>query len=384
MRREQKTRFVNESFATLMDEKGSAFSVSKRLELRDLRMADIYFDLISDYEDRFGAELAEMRYVDYDTMVEEIVEKIDIEKYPELFADKHQLRLSLVRTTFLYNRWCRRNKLPAKDNITRSTQVKKMKLEYEIIRSPAHLQEMLDKALDEEKKCTADLCCRGAAWLAYAGLTEEEVVTITAKDINFRDKSLCVFRDGFPRKIRLFDEGMESLSLLAKLTAFDSYRKSYKDKKTEFKRVNSDSIIRGVDTGRSARSKISKKQRSNSIILANIFNRQRSGGKLEPLTYKNLWKCGYFYRAYLEERARGPVDSIYELDKSQLGWDNARSVKRFRLIALDEMLQEELAAALEVTDSKEAGNRERYWRNTIFKEYAAWKSVARLDFEAEP
>lgn len=384
MKREQKVKFINESFAAIMDEKRPEYSVAKRLEPRDLRMVDIYFDIISKYEDRFGVDVAEMRYVDYDKMIEEIVEDFDVKRYSELFANKHELRLSLVRTTFLYNRWCRRNKLPAKDNISRSTQVKKMKLEYEIIRSPKHLQELLDKALDEEKKCTADLCCRGAAWLSYAGLTEAEVVSLTEKDINFQDKSVCVFRDGFPRKIRLFDEGMESLVFLSKLDTFDSYRIRYKNKKTKYKRMDSDSIIRGVDTGRSARTKISMKERSNSIILANIFNRHRSGGKLEQLTYNNLWKCGYFFRAYMEEQARGPAESIYNLDESQLGWDDKRAVRRFRLNTLDDMLREELAAAAIVKDKEKAGARERYWRNSIFKEYVAWKSVARLDLEAEP
>lgn len=372
MKKEQKNRFINEAFATIGTE---SHSILKKLEFKDLRMADLYFRLVEDYEDRLQTELAEFRFQDYDKMVECVMDEIELSDYAELFRDKSDLKVSFVRTTYLYSRWCRSNKLPARDDISRSREVKLMKYQSTIVKSPEHLQLILNLHLDPVEMGSADLCCRGAAWLSYAGLTEDEVVNTSADDIDFQRGILSVKRNGSYVAIKLPKQSIPCLAKLAVLDSFRSYRKIYKDidarkSGVEYKRVDSSSIIRGVDTGR-GREKLSKRANASKLIINNIFNRHKRGGALESLTHPNLWKCGFFYRAYLEEKQSG--GAIFRLDESQLGWERDRSVKRFNLTELDQMLELQIQAASAITSKRNAGFKERYWRNTIYNEYSIWK-----------
>lgn len=380
MKREQKSKFINEAFVAATAGGGAIFST---LEPRDLRMAEVYFQVVEKYETEYQCELAEFRYHSFDEVVDKALAEIDLNQYRELFADERELRISFVRVAFAYNRWCRRNKLPAKEDITRSSQVKIMRLEKKAIKSPEHLQSIFDSQLDPIEKSTADLCCRGAAWLAYAGLTEDEIVEIPVDDFNLPDKSLCVFRAGIPTKIYLPAESIPCFQALATLDHFESYRSIYKGGKTTFKRVDSKSIIRGVDTGRSARTKVKQRDNSSKIVLNNIFTRQKKAGGLELLTYNNLMRNGFFYRAYLEEVARGPGE-WYQLGESQLGWEDKRSVKRFRVKELDKLLAFELASVKEMKTKENAGLKERYWRNVIYKEYSLWKQAVGVNGRMEP
>lgn len=380
MKKEQKSKFVNEAFVAVTTGGGSIFST---LEPRDLRMAEVYFRILEKYEVEYRCELAEFRYYIFDEVVGNAVKEIDIDQYKELFADERELRMSFIRVVFIYNRWCRKNKLPAKEDITRSAQVKIMKLEKTAIKSPKNLQSIFDSRLDPIEKNTADLCCRGAAWLAYAGLTEDEIVEIPASDFNLSDKSLCVFRSGLPTKIYLPEESIQCFQALATLDHFESYRSIYKGGKTTFKRVDSKAIIRGVDTGRSARTKVKQRDNSSKIVLNNIFTRQKKVGGLELLSYNNLMRNGVFYRAYLEEVARGP-GKWYQLGESHLGWEDKRSVKRFRIKELDKLLAFELVSAKKMKTKENAGLKERYWRNVIYKEYSLWKQAVGVNGRMEP
>ena len=374
MRKEQKNKFINDAFAAVMSKEHSFLD---RLEPQDLRMADIYFGLIEEFEDRLVTELAELRYVDYDKVIELVLDDINLDDYKVLFKDRAELRMSLVRTTYLYRRWCLRNGFPARDDISRSKQVRIMKGSYTVVRSPEHLQAILDEHLDPIEYGTADLCCRGAAWLSYIGMTEDEVVTVAADAFHFKDKYVEVMRGETPIQIPLPEQSLGCLSALGRLDTFQSYRKSYKEGKAEFKRVESEAIIRGVDTGRGRRI-IGKRKDASKVVINNIFTRHRKDGGLQQLGYLNLLRCGFFYRAYKEEQSKGEMDSIYQLEESQLGWETNRTVKRFRIKELDRLLEMLLASASAKIDEDNAGTKERYWRNSIGKEYTLWKQLVEL------
>lgn len=369
MNKEQKNRFINDAFAATMSKQRS---ILKMMQPQDLRMADVYFGLIEEFEDRLDTELAEFRYSDYDKVIELVLDDINLDDYRVLFKDRVELRMSLIRTTYLYRRWCIMNDLPSKIDISRSRQVQLMKGSYTVVYSPEHLQEIMDERLDPVDLGTADLCCRGAAWLSYIGMTEDEMVVVSADVFDFDSKHVCVVRDGKQIQIPLPNQSIDCLKALSKLDSFRSFRKNYRGGSAEFKRVDSTAILRGVDTGR-GREKIRKRRNVSKIIVNNIFARQRRDGALQQLSYLNLMKCGFFYRAY-EDECSQKCDSIYKLDESQLGWEHARAVKRFRFKELDRLLETLLKSAASENDAV----KERYWRNSIEKEYTLWKQLVEL------
>ena len=81
MKREQKSKFINEAFVAATAGGGAIFST---LEPRDLRMAEVYFQVVEKYETEYQCELAEFRYHIFDEMVDKVLAEIDLNLLLEL------------------------------------------------------------------------------------------------------------------------------------------------------------------------------------------------------------------------------------------------------------------------------------------------------------
>lgn len=333
--------------------------------VKEIRLALKYFDLIAPYEEEWGCDVAEQPYYVINDLVEQLTHQLLSGSLDETAQDRDSVSLSVARILFLYNRWCRENKIPADDGITRGKWVKAAKASTWIVKSPSHLQELLDDTLSPEAAETADLCNRGVAWLAYAGLTKKEIMTAPSSAVDFDDMTITVLRDGRPVKLRLEKESRLCLKLLSTLSSFTLYNTQYKDGVIRVRRYDSDRLTRGISKRRST---TPVEGPSNHVaFITNIFCKWRRYSEMN-LSYEGIRKSGVYYRAYMEELADGVP---YTGDTSSIGITSRISCD----IHIEE-LDRFVADRIREGDCKsEKSDSEHVWRRKIYNEYLLWKRI---------
>ena len=89
MNEQRKLQFIEETFH------GSEY-----------KEAEMCFKQISNFEDRWGTDIAERPSPDVDTAIREAARQAS-----NLYGgDEVRTRMSIAKTLFLYNKWCRKNK----------------------------------------------------------------------------------------------------------------------------------------------------------------------------------------------------------------------------------------------------------------------------------
>lgn len=334
--------------------------------IKEIRLALKYFEAISDFEEVWGTDVAEQPYYVINNLVEQLAEQLSPQLPSEFASDGESLRLSIARILFLYNRWCRENKIPADDGITRGKWVKAAKASTWVVKSPSHLQELLNETLSPEAAETADLCNRGVAWLAFAGLTKQEILTVPVGAFDLEDMTVTVQRDGGAVTIQLVKESQRCLNLLATLSSFTLYSPQYKDGVIRVRRYDSDRITRGVCKRRSTTPVAGP---SNHIaFITNIFSKWRRAGEIN-LSYEGLHKSGFYYRAYLEELA----DGTSYAGNAEFTGRPSRVNREIHIEELDRFVAERIK---EGGGKSQKSDTERVWRRKIYNEYLLWKRVS--------
>lgn len=196
-----------------------------------------------------------------------------------------------------YVRWCIANKVPgACDGMLHITIVGLDKVRKQMVSSPLHLQRCLNEVFDPEQDGTIDNIYRCYFWMAYAGMKEEDIISVKASDVCFQEQ--CIkFND---TSIPLYRESLPAFHNSVELTSFMYQHPNYK-KPIVRQRVDGNSILRGIRAD-------TKLLTIRSTLSKRMKEAETSGMTEVKLSYFRVWISGLFYRVYEQERAGIPAN----------------------------------------------------------------------------
>ena len=197
--------------------------------------------------------------------------------------------LSILKS---YSRWCRVNNYPgANDSMERIETPGVAKMRKCMVFSPLELaiyHNQLYQTTPEDKR--PDNIGRGYDWLAFIGVKEEDVLSISNNDIHLDTLELSY------KQTRL-DIPKEARVVFKNLTQLDYFTYVHPYYVSEFRpRIQSDQFLRGFRDNRQL------KQLRDQI--SRDRHRARMSGKIQKqLSFQRIYLSGLFYRAYEFERA---------------------------------------------------------------------------------
>lgn len=221
-----------------------------------------------------------------------------------------------------YTRWCVANRIPgAKDGMKDVTYEDTEQYKTHMVGSPSHLKEVLDEVCNPPSEHFVNVIYRGALWLAFMGISEEQAVQIKTADVDLFHKTVTV--DG--NSYLMFYESFEDFEVLCNNTSF-VYDISKNGKKKETKRSDGDLLLRGIPLGRQANPQNltpKKMARNLSLKINNQFRAQRELGKTNySLSYWYVWVSGKYYRRYEQEK----YDKIHNIKRRPLQYNTYKKV----------------------------------------------------------
>lgn len=247
-------------------------------------VAATIFNSLSPYEEKWQADFCTKSAEELQPVIDDIMAL--------------RIRSQWVSMTILkeYVRWCIANKVPgACDGMLHITVVGLDKVRKQMVSSPLHLQKCLDEVFDPEQDNTIDNTYRCYYWMAYAGLKEEDIISVKASDIRFSEQ--CISFNG--RNYPLYRESIPAFHKAAELTEFIHRHPKYTKPVTR-PRIEGDSIMRGI--------RANKKPLIFRSTLSKRMSEAVDTGRTEvKLSYYRAWISGIFYQVYEQERAGIPA-----------------------------------------------------------------------------
>jgi hypothetical protein len=237
------------------------------------------FDVAEKYETHWGADLCTRISIELEPIIDEAA---------GLTAQGRQMYLKIFQS---YIKWCIDQKIFPNvcDDLLTVTSVMSKKFKHQTITSPKHLQKYLDSVFEQEDLLTIDILYRTFFWLAYAGVSLNDVFELKNQDFDF-DNMLVRCKD---KSYPIYREGVKALRLCVNLSYIQLIRGDTGVVR-RVDRINSDLIMRGT------RSIINKQS-----IQERISHKQKDAldkGKTDlTLSFFKVWISGLFYRMYIDE-----------------------------------------------------------------------------------
>lgn len=288
------------------------------------------FTAFEKYEEQWGADLC--------TQPTEVLQPV-VDKLLGLRSKSIQLRLTIYQE---YVKWCIKNEVPgACDGMMRVDSSGLNKMRKQTVKNPRHLQRYLDEICDAESDETTDNTLRCYYWLAYAGMDEQDIFQVSAKDVDLSSMVVRFNNAEYP----IYREAIQAIKNCMNLTQFLYKHPNYAADKIVYRdRADGDMLIRGI-----------RSTPSISSMRAELSRRSRDriqNGKTElQLSYYRVWISGIFYRMYESELAGAEPDffslverltegKTYKLDSGRntvgakqrkLAWEYMTDYKRWKM-----------------------------------------------------
>lgn len=217
-----------------------------------------------------------------------------IDKVTGLRFRSQWMSLTILRE---YVKWCMAMRVPgACDGMLHITAAGLDKVRRQMVSSPLHLQQYLDKVFSKEEDETVDNLYRCYYWMAYGGIHDDDVLLVKVSDVNFTemciqygDTHAPIYREALPA----FHNAVELKSFL--------YVHQNPLYKTRRDRVPGDTLIRGYR-------RITQLKYLRSNMSHHAIDAVEQGKTDLQLSFSRVWMSGLFYRMYERERAGLPVD----------------------------------------------------------------------------
>lgn len=254
---------------------------TESISVRDACM--FVFNAFEERELEWGADLC--------TQSKETLEPI-VENMVGLRA-KSYLRFKILQE---YVKWCLKNNVPgACDGMLRIDVSELSKMRQQTVKNPMHLQMYLDAVCEDESQETADDTVRCFYWLAYAGMAEEDIFKITAKDVDLSNMLVHFNGEDYP----IYREAIPAFKNCMTLTQFLYKNPNYTKKAIYRERAEGDMLIRSIRAMPSIQS-----------MRTQLSKRSTDYKNKTPLrlTYYRVWISGVFYRMHEAELAGMTVD----------------------------------------------------------------------------
>lgn len=238
------------------------------------------FNAFEPYEIEWGADLCTRNVDTLQPVIDNLV---------GLRMRSKWARLIILRD---YVRWCINKGVPnVCDGMLRITTVGLTKVKQQTVANPLHLQKYLDSICEPEAEKTVDNSYRCFYWLAYSGITENNILNIRCKDVDIASMVVHCNNEEYP----IYREALPAFKNCVELSHFVFKHPNY-SKPIYKPRAEGDILVRGV--GSEPSTKIIK------IELSRRSKTKTAEGKTDlKLSYFRIWISGLFYRTYENERA---------------------------------------------------------------------------------
>lgn len=249
------------------------------------RSAKLLFNLFEPFEESWGADLCTRDLPTLQAAFDQVVGIREVSrKSPRTILRK-------------YVEWCRENNIPGTTSDSIDLDISGIgTLKVQMIRSPRHLQAMLDSICLPESEQTADNYFRVYYWLCYAGMREDDIVAVRTSDVDFSKMNVHFGEKDYP----IYREAIPAFRNCVELAAF-KYKHGNYVKDIWKPRADGDILVRGTKGAPSVA--------AMRVELSRRLKLAREAGKTQMETsYYKIWLSGVFYQAWEEELAGGPVD----------------------------------------------------------------------------
>lgn len=285
------------------------------------------FNAIEDYETEWGADFCTKGLSEIQPVVDSIV---------GFRSQSKVMRITVLRD---YCRWCIVQGVPgACDAIENINFVGLEKMKTHTVASPAHLEQYLNGLCEPVTEKTSDNIYRCYYWMAFAGLSEDELLNVRSCDLDFNNMVIRCGEEEYP----IYREAVPAFRNCAELTQF-LYKHPLYSKDVWKDRADGDKILRGLKSE-------PKLQVLRNELSRRSTKRMKEGKVEQKLSYYRVWISGIFYRTYENEQMgvkpnfMGVVyrhnNTVYKLDsgrntqeakKRQLASEYLKDYKRWKL-----------------------------------------------------
>lgn len=256
-------------------------------------LTTVLFNTLEKYENDIGADICTWKAEDLRPVLSEIFGFRSVSK---------RTRLSVLRT---YSKWCVEKGVPGATNAIFDIEDYSLdKLKRQMVANPMHLQRYLNVLFADESLQTVDCIYRCYCWLAYCGLKEEDVLSLTKDNVDMYER-IIRFND---KEYMFYNEAVKTFKQCLELKEFRYIHPHYSDKAIYKDRASGNKLLRGI-----------KEIEDIKVFRVEFSRRQGNPGKRKGtpssdktlqlrLSYYRLGLSGLFYRQYEAERAGIPVD----------------------------------------------------------------------------
>lgn len=245
------------------------------------------FDAMQPYEEEWGADFCTRTASELAPVIEKLV------------GFRARSRWQRIIVFQKYVKWCIANNVDgACDGMIQIDNVGLGKVRSQMIANPTQLQMYLDVICDAESEQTTDNIYRCFYWMAYSGMSEDEILETKVTDVDF-DRMIIKSSYG---EYEIYREAIPAIKNAATLTSFIYKHPNYPpDKIVRRNRVLGNELIRGIRGSMSAPvMRVELSRRSKKFI--------EDGATDKQLSYYRVWLSGLFYRMHQRELAGIPVD----------------------------------------------------------------------------
>lgn len=239
------------------------------------------FEAISKYEEQWGADIC-TQSVEF---VQPVVDAVS--------GFQHRSSLTAISNLRKYAKWCLDNNIPnATDTLLRIKNVGDSKLKNQMLSNPLHLQRYLDCICAPENAKRIDNTYRCYYWLAYSGMSEDDIFLVKSSDVDFLRRIIRYNGYEYP----IYEPAIPALMNCVNMTSFISTSAAASIDKPFITRGEGEILIRGTkpyvtsSTFRPMLSRLSTKA-------------VEQGSTSLKISYNRVWLSGLFFRMHERELA---------------------------------------------------------------------------------
>lgn len=252
------------------------------------RLSNTVFGITEPFEEQWGADICTRSTEELQPVVDHMI---------GLRGRSKMGKITVLRD---YVKWCISKQVPgACDGMLKVGTEGLEKIRRQMVANPLGLQAYLDALCEPEKMRTMDNIYRCYYWLAYAGLSEEDILQVKTSDVDFTTLTIRYNDLEYP----MYRESLPAFKNCVTLNSF-VYKNPLYSKVIDRDRVPGDLLIRGVKQQPSSKTlRVELSRRANKAVNERHTTTLR-------LSHFRVWLSGLFYQMYEREKAGYPVDFL--------------------------------------------------------------------------
>ena len=170
-------------------------------------------------------------------------------------------------------------------------------IRHMMIKNPIHMHSILDKVYAPIEEKSIENIYRFYLWMMYSGMNEEQIMSCTKDDIDYKRMEIAIGKQRFP----IYRESLDVVVFCADAKELAERHALMIDSRDVVPRYQGNELYRTIR-------KINNKDAVRTTITG-YLNRAYKSGKIDmKLTRKSIHLSGIFYRMYEREINGFPVD----------------------------------------------------------------------------